>query len=110
MKLLLDQHLSRGLIARLGDLYPGSSHVLLEGLGTSLDIDILRYALTRDFVIVSKDSDFRHFAAEGRGKVIHLAVGNGPTSVIEAVLRRHQAAIADFGASSETLLVLWLQP
>ncbi|MBV8728792.1 MAG: DUF5615 family PIN-like protein [Acidobacteriia bacterium] len=32
MKLLFDENLSRRLMARLADLFPESSHVVLEGL------------------------------------------------------------------------------
>lgn len=44
MKLLFDENLSRRLIARLADLFPESSHVVLEGLQQNPDIVVWEYA------------------------------------------------------------------
>ncbi len=41
MKLLLfDQNISPRLISRLADIYPGSAHVFMLGLGSAMDIEI----------------------------------------------------------------------
>jgi predicted nuclease of predicted toxin-antitoxin system len=40
MKLLFDHHLSRKLAGRLGDQFPGSSHVAFHGLADAEDVDI----------------------------------------------------------------------
>ena len=58
MKLLLDQNLSRRLVALLESHYPGSTQVALVGLESATDLEIWQFAKTNDFVIVTKDSDF----------------------------------------------------
>lgn len=44
MKLLLDENLSRRLVDRLADLFPGSTHVALAGLLHSPDTSIWEHA------------------------------------------------------------------
>ena len=58
MKLLFDENLSRRLVARLADLFPESSHVVLEGLLQNPDIVVWEYAKAREFAIVTADADF----------------------------------------------------
>ena len=62
MKLFLDQNLSRRLVGRLSNEYPGSGHVTEVGLDIASDRAIWEYAGERDYVIVSKDTDFRQLA------------------------------------------------
>ena len=57
MKLLFDENLSHRLSERLGDMFPGSTHVRNVGLKASDDPDVWKYAAANDFVIVSKDVD-----------------------------------------------------
>lgn len=57
MKLLLDQNLSRKLVARLGDLYPDSAHVAELGLDRASDREVWEFARDHGFILVSKDSD-----------------------------------------------------
>jgi|688.fasta_scaffold612301_3 predicted nuclease of predicted toxin-antitoxin system len=59
MKFLLDEHLPRSLarwIARQGH---ESFHVLDVALGGRPDIEIVRWALLHQAVIVTKDADYR---------------------------------------------------
>lgn len=58
MKLLLDQNLSRRLLPKLTLLFPGSSHVQLEGLESASDMTVWRFATEHGFAIVTKDVDF----------------------------------------------------
>ena len=62
MKLLFDENLSRRLVARLADLFPASSHVVLEGLLQNPDIVVWEYAKTREYAIVTADADFYELA------------------------------------------------
>ena len=62
MKLLLDENLSRRLVARLAELYPGSIHVEQASLLASSDRQIWEYAKAHGFAIVSTDSDFFEMA------------------------------------------------
>ena len=62
MRLLFDQNLSRHLIRQLAIEYRDSRHVTDVGLDTATDADIWAWAGEHDYVIVSKDSDFRQLA------------------------------------------------
>ena len=55
MNPLLDENLSRRLVAALQDLYPGTTHVELVGLDGAADLAICDYADEHGFVMVSKD-------------------------------------------------------
>ncbi|MGA2436466.1 MAG: DUF5615 family PIN-like protein, partial [Bryobacteraceae bacterium] len=57
MKLLLDENLSRRLVERLGDLFPGSTHVASEGLLQAQDSRVWEYAKGNGFAIVTADAD-----------------------------------------------------
>jgi predicted nuclease of predicted toxin-antitoxin system len=109
VKLLFDQHLSRTLVARLTDEFPGSSHVILHQLETSDDAKIWEFARVHGFALVTKDDDFRvrSFAQGHPPKVILIVSGNGPTSQVLEVLRRAVHIISAFEAdSSRSLLEL----
>ncbi len=114
MKLLLDQNLSRNLVSRLVDLFPGTTHVSVLGLDTAADREIWDYASEHGFVIASKDSDFRQlaFLHGPPPKSIWLQVGNASTAEVLRVILDHSDAIEQFAASpEEALLVLSsLQP
>lgn len=98
MKLLFDQNLSPKLAARLADLFPGSSHVLYEGLECAEDETIWAHATRHGFAIVSKDADYNQLCIL-RGpppKVIWLLTGNCTTAYVEAIFRSRFAQIAAF--------------
>jgi predicted nuclease of predicted toxin-antitoxin system len=99
MRLLFDQNLSPRLSRLLADIYAGSAHVREVGLRDANDIDIWEYARTHDFVIVSKDSDFQQqsLLKGSPPKFVWLRVGNCKVSTIEALLRKHSAALHTFG-------------
>jgi predicted nuclease of predicted toxin-antitoxin system len=59
VRLLFDENLSPVLPMALADFYPESRHVRDIGLRASPDIDVWEYAARNEFVIVTKDSDFR---------------------------------------------------
>ena len=62
MKLLFDQNVSRHLVGMFALEYPESRHVTDVGLDTATDEEIWAFASGHDFIIVSKDSDFRQLA------------------------------------------------
>jgi len=82
VRLLLDQNLSRLLVGQLAQSFPESSHVAALGLETATDREIWTYAGTHDYVIVSKDSDFRQlaFLLGPPPKAVWVRVGNCSTS------------------------------
>jgi predicted nuclease of predicted toxin-antitoxin system len=103
LRLLFDQNLSPRLVRQLVDLYPGSLHVRDLGLQEADDLVVWRSARERELLIVSKDSDFHQlsFLQGHPPKVVWLRVGNGPTSTIEALLRRHSETLREFAADPE---------
>ena len=98
MRLLFDHNLSPRLAAALGDVYPGSSHVRDFGLDRASDAEIWEVARTRDYVIVSKDSDFhqRSLLEGAPPKVVWIQRGNCSTADIERLLRARVTAVAQF--------------
>jgi predicted nuclease of predicted toxin-antitoxin system len=96
--LLFDQNLSRRLVGRLASEYPGCEHVVLAGLSNADDRAIWAYAATNGLAIVSKDSDFSDLSAilGSPPKVVWLRVGNGPTRIIEDLLRQRHADVMSF--------------
>ena len=98
MKLLLDQNLSPALVQKLSDLFPGSTHTELAGLGQNDDVSIWEFCRREGFVIVSKDNDFRFLAIQ-RGtppKVICVRLGNCTTNDVENAIRRDIEEIRSF--------------
>jgi predicted nuclease of predicted toxin-antitoxin system len=98
MKLLFDQNLPPSLVRRFADLFPGSSHVDREGLGSARDDAIWEFARGNSFAIVTKDEDFNNLSVV-RGsppKVIWLLLGNCTTAQVEAVIRANLAEITAF--------------
>lgn len=109
MKLLFDQNLSRHLVDHLRDVIPDSAHVASVGLAEATDDEVWEFARENDFIVVSKDSDFRQlaFLYGAPPKVVWLRVGNVATSEILLVLLDHIEAIERFaGTDDESLLVL----
>ena len=105
MKLLLfDQNISPRLTDRLADVYPGSVHVFMLGLGSAMDIEIWQYARDHDYMIVTKDADFSELGVV-KGfppKIIWIRRGNCSTQDIESVLRENYSAISALSEDLET--------
>ena len=98
MKLLFDNNLSHKLVDRLAELYPDSSHVMLEGLDNAEDPAIWDLAKEHGFIIVTKDSDFNDLSLM-KGcppKVIWLRIGNSRVSTIEQIFRENVLVINTF--------------
>lgn len=90
-------------------MLPGSRHVTELGLDTATDREIWAFARDNDFVIVSKDSDFRQlaFLLGPPPKAIWIASGNASTTEILDLLLTHVQSMNDFAVSpDEALLVL----
>ena len=104
MKLLLfDQNISPRLVDRLADLYPGSIHVSIIGMGNALDIEIWQYAYDHENIIVTKDADFSELGLL-KGfppKIIWIRRGNCSTRDIETILRENYSAISTLGEDPE---------
>lgn len=103
MKLLFDENLSRRLVVRLADLFPGSKHVESEGLLHASDISVWHHAKANGFAIVTADADFYELAITfgPPPKVIWLRGCDYPTTVAERLLRDRAIRIAEFFRDSE---------
>lgn len=86
MRLLFDQNLSRQLCTLLADLYPQLQQVRAARLADAPDAAIWDYALGNDFVIVTKDADYRDLsiACGHPPKVIWIRLGNCSTAAVAA--------------------------
>ncbi len=88
MKLLLDQNLSRRLLADIQDMFPGSSHVQLLGMESADDLALWRFAAEEGYAIVTKDVDFLEIQLV-RGfppKVVWLNCGNVSNAAVRVRL------------------------
>ena len=103
MKLLFDENLSRKLVARLSDLFPGSIHAAEAGLMSSPDTEVWAYAGRNGFIVTTADSDFHDMAVTlgPPPKVIWLHRWTHPTADAERVLRREAIRIAHFAADQD---------
>lgn len=97
MKLLFDQNLSRKLVNRLADIFPGSSHVQFHELAEKTDTEIWQFAKANGFCIVTQDADFteRSRLYGSPPKVVWLRCGNAPTREVEALIRAGAEAIQE---------------
>jgi predicted nuclease of predicted toxin-antitoxin system len=88
VKLLLDENLSRRLVPALQEFFAGSSQVALLGLERSSDAHLCDFAAEHDYVIVSKDDDFRRLVAARayRPRLIHVSLGNANNQAVLATL------------------------
>lgn len=108
MKLLFDQNLSRWLVDRFAMEFPDSAHVAEVKLDRATDEQIWRHARSHDFVIVSKDSDFRQlaFLHGPPPKVVWLRVGNVSTDAIHDLLAASVEVLQAFNRSEEEALLV----
>ncbi len=98
MKLLLDQNISRKLVNKLRDLFPGTNHVYFLDLHKASDQEVWNYASDKGFTIVTQDSDFneRSLIYGYPPKIIWLRTGNISTQNIEELLKQHNQDILLF--------------
>ncbi|MFN3986079.1 MAG: DUF5615 family PIN-like protein [Rhodocyclaceae bacterium] len=95
MKLLLDQNLSRRLLADLEALFPGSAHVQLLGMESASDMELWRFAAEERYAILTKDVDFLEIQLV-RGyppKIVWLNCGNVSNVAVRTRLLANAEAI-----------------
>lgn len=82
----------------------------LESLGVrhSKDKDICIYADTNDFIVVTKDADFRNsFLVEGTpGKLVRIKLGNLSTSILIKVISENLEAIQTLNSKGSFMIEL----
>ena len=103
MKLLFDQNISPRLIAMLEGLFPGSAHVRDVGLASAADDAVWEFAKHGDFVIATKDTDFRQrsFTEGHPPKVLWLRLGNCTTEQVADLLSACAAQVRLFVDDAE---------
>ena len=109
MKLLLDENLSRRLLAAIDDLFPGSLHVTQVGLSSGTpDRKIWEYAQQNGFAILTADTDFVTLANTlgAPPKVILLESCDYPTGIAAQALRANAQRISEFESGGDPLLIL----
>jgi predicted nuclease of predicted toxin-antitoxin system len=109
VKLLLDENLSPRLIELLAADFPETTHLERLRMRGATDAMIWAYARDNDYIIVSKDNDFRQYAFlyGPPPKVVWLSVGNAGTTTIANLLRSQAGLIRTFDSDREqSLLVL----
>jgi predicted nuclease of predicted toxin-antitoxin system len=104
MKLLFDHNLSRRLVSRLADVFPGSQHVALVGMESASDRTVWEYARDNGCIITTKDSDFNELLLVWGfpPKIVWIQRGNCSTSDIEQLLRENAEAIEKMESDAET--------
>ncbi len=109
MKLLFDENLSPRLVELPASEFPGSRHIESLDMRGATDGTVWEYAQENDYVIVSKDNDFRQrsFLYGPPPKVISVSVGNAGTDKIAELLRQNRNQIQTFvDDPSQGLLLL----
>lgn len=98
MKLLFDENLSHKLAERLSDVFPDSTHVRNVGLKSSDDPDVWKYAVEKEYIIVSKDADMhdRSLVFGFPPKVVWIRLRNCSTQDVEDLIRREMETVTRF--------------
>jgi predicted nuclease of predicted toxin-antitoxin system len=98
VKLLFDENLSRRLVPRLTDLFPGSSHVVFEAMLQNPDIIVWEHAKAQGFAIVTADADFYELSTAfgPPPKMIWLRGCDYPTAVAERLIRSQAIRMLEF--------------
>jgi predicted nuclease of predicted toxin-antitoxin system len=110
VKLLFDHNLSHRLVARLSDIFPGSTQTQLLRFNRAEDRIVWDYARTHEFTVVTLDKDFADmaFVRGAPPKVIWLRCGNSTVAEVESLLRTNFDAILGFELQTDSaLLEIW---
>ena len=107
-RLLFDENLSPRLVKLLAESFPNSMHIDDAGLHGCPDGDVWSYARDHEFVLVSKDNDFRQlsFLRGAPPKVVWLRIGNAPTQAVVDLLGSRKADVQSFARDADTALLV----
>lgn len=91
MKLLFDQNLSPKLVLHFDGHFEEVRHVSDLNLDKVKDIEVLQYAKSNNFTIVTKGSDFGDFVSilGFPPKIIWIRIGNCTTTDIINILKKN---------------------
>lgn len=92
MKILCDVHIPYKLVRMFHDKGIEAEHInnILNRWHTS-DADICTYADEHDFIVLSKDVDFRnsYFLSRTPGKLIRIQLGNIPNTELLKIIEKN---------------------
>jgi predicted nuclease of predicted toxin-antitoxin system len=102
LRLLFDQNLSPALVRELADDYPGSAHVRDFGMAQTGDTQILAFAASGGYVVVTKDGDFADAAAASSEdtRVIWIRLGNCTTREVARAFHEARDRVDDLLSGS----------
>lgn len=106
MKVIFNGMLSRDLVRRLSDLWPGSIQATVEYGEKFPDEKLWAEAKRLGMTIITKDRDYAD-ATTFPGpppRVVRLKILNDRTAATELYLREHVAEIEEFSRSSDRYL------
>ena len=106
MKVIFNGMLSRDLVRRLSDLWPGSIQATAEYGEGFPDAGLWAEARRLGMTIITKDRDYADPAAfpGPPPHVVRLKILNDRTAATELYLREHAAEIEEFTRSNERYL------
>lgn len=95
--LLIDQNLPLALTASLATYFPGTVHVKELRMERATDTALWSYALEKNLVIVTKDSDFYdRLTLKGYPKLIWVRTGNVSMAFLITLFQSQQAVVKTF--------------
>lgn len=108
-KFLLDENLSKKLVDKLFVVFPGITHVAMEGLLNSFDTDIWKLCKKDSCIIITKDYDFYDMSHlfGCPPKVIKLSCGNKSTEYICGILSDKTEQINLFAVSDNCYMEIF---
>ena len=98
------------MLGILEPYFPESSHVSLVGLEGAKDLEIWSFAGERNFVIVTRDSDFSELAAlhGSPPKVIVLQISNCRwRDMASPIIKKHEELVTYLGRPEVAVVELW---
>jgi len=110
MKLLFDQNLSPKLLTYFTDSFDELTHVQDLNLDKADDISIFKFAKSKVFTLVSKDSGLSELVSffGFPPKVIWVRRGNCSTNDIRKLIETNLDRILSFGVDAETGILVIL--
>ncbi len=111
MKLLFDQNISFRIVSKLIDNFPDCKHVSQLGLNNCEDHEIWEFSRSKNFIIVTFDSDFYDISLINGcpPKIIWIRTGNTTTNEIVQLLNNSKTAIFDFINDKEHIDIACLE-
>lgn len=104
MKLLIDQNISKRIIASITDIFPDSVHVVDVSLSDASDLEVRNYAYLNQYILVTTNNEFfdLNMLLENPPKIIHIKGNHVTSNKLEWALRVNQEGIESFYSDSPT--------